>query len=47
MKKAIKWRNTIDLEMQRSSSEMLETTCAIDDLEEYASSSVSYKSVLL
>ncbi|HIG0327274.1 TPA: hypothetical protein ACX87D_001145 [Legionella pneumophila] len=47
MKKAIKWRNAIDLEMQKSSSEELENTCTIDDLEEYASRSLSSKSLLL
>lgn len=47
MKKALKWRNAIDLEMQKSSSEELENTCTINDLEEYASRSLSSKSLLL
>lgn len=47
MKKAIKWRNAIDLEMKISSSEELENTCTIDDLEEYASSDLPSKSVHL
>ncbi|WBV69224.1 hypothetical protein PGH46_03500 [Legionella pneumophila] len=47
MKKAIKWRNTIDLKMKTSSAEEFESTCAIDDLEEYANSCLSSKSVRL
>lgn len=47
MKKAIKWRNTIDLKMKTSSAEEFESTCAIDDLEEYANSCLPSKSVRL
>ncbi|HAT8641240.1 TPA: hypothetical protein JA999_05915 [Legionella pneumophila] len=38
LKKAIKWKNAIDIEMKASSPEELETTCAIDSLEDYANS---------
>ncbi|WP_303266443.1 hypothetical protein [Legionella pneumophila] len=47
MKKALKWRNTIDLKMKTSSVEEFENTCAIDDLEEYANSCLSSKSLRL
>ncbi|HHW3817988.1 TPA: hypothetical protein ACUU3Q_002435 [Legionella pneumophila] len=47
MKKALKWRNTIDLKMKTSSAEEFENTCAIDDLEEYANSCLPSKSVQL
>ncbi|HAT8178168.1 TPA: hypothetical protein JA361_01550 [Legionella pneumophila] len=36
LKKAIKWKNAIDIEMKTSGSEELETACAIDSLEDYA-----------
>ncbi|KTD76333.1 hypothetical protein [Legionella waltersii] len=36
LKKAMKWKNAIDIEMKTSRPEEFESTCAIDSLEDYA-----------